>query len=223
MTNLELKNIASEDIDDLLVKVEASFDIKFDDKELIDISTFGQFCDLVTDKITLNHSNDCTSQQAFYKLREAISMTLQIDKKTIYPATSLKSLFPRPTRRSQIKKIEQQLDVEISILRPPYLLTGTLIVILVASIIGIFFHWLLGLLGLAFSITVLNLVYKMGNELDLQTVGEVTEKIKREHYLKSRRNRKTFNRNEIVQVLTDLFSKELDLEKSKLNRESKFV
>jgi len=41
MTNYELKNIDSEDIEDLLLKVETSFDIKFLDEELVHITTFG--------------------------------------------------------------------------------------------------------------------------------------------------------------------------------------
>lgn len=51
MTDYELKNIDSEEIEDLLVKVETSFDIKFGDTELIHITTFGQLCDHIADKI----------------------------------------------------------------------------------------------------------------------------------------------------------------------------
>lgn len=64
---------------------------------------------------------------------------------------------------------------------------------------------------------------KGGNELDLQTVGQVAEKMTRENYLKSRRNPKTFNKNEIEKLLTEWFSNDLDLDKSKLTREAKFV
>ena len=64
---------------------------------------------------------------------------------------------------------------------------------------------------------------KIGNELDLQTVGQVAEKMTRENYLKSRRNSKTFNKNEIEKVLIESFSNDLYLDKSKLTREAKFV
>jgi hypothetical protein len=63
----------------------------------------------------------------------------------------------------------------------------------------------------------------MGNELDLQTVGEIAERMTTDNYLKSRRDPKTFNKREIEKVLTDLFSNDLDLDPSKLNREAKFV
>lgn len=223
MTDYELKSIDPDDIDDLLVKVESAFDIKFVGDELFHITTFGELCDLISNKIQLENINDCTSQQAFYKLRNAISSTLQVDKNKISPDTYLKYLLPRPTRRSQTKMLEQKLGFAVSILRPPHWLSGTLFIILLVSIVGLFFNWKFGLPGLAFSIAGLWLAYKIGNELDLKTVGQVAKKMTTENYLKSRRNPKTFNKSEIEEVLTEWFSNELGLDKSKLTREAKFV
>ncbi len=223
MTDYELKNIDPDDISDLLVKVEKSFDIKFGDTELMHILTFGELCDHIANKIQLDNSDDCTSQQAFYKLRDAISSTLQIDNITISTNFSLADILPRQSRRSRTRKLEEQLGFKLNILRPPHWVTGTLIVILLSSLVGLFFNWQIGLLGLAFSIAGLRLASKIGNELDLQTVGQVAEKMTRENYLKSRRNSKTFNKSEIEKVLTDWFSNDLDLDKSKLTREAKFV
>ncbi|GAB4018112.1 hypothetical protein GCM10028808_51640 [Spirosoma migulaei] len=223
MTDYELKNIDPDDISDLLVKVEKSFDIKFGDTELMHISTFGELCDHIANKIQLDNSDDCTSQQAFYKLRDAISSTLQIDNKTISTNLSLADILPRASRRSRTRKLEEQLGFKLNILRPPHWVTGTFVIILLASLVGIFFEWQIGLLGLVFSIAGLWFANKIGNELDLQTVGQVAEKMTRENYLKLRRNSKTFNKNEIEKVLTDWFSNDLDLDKSKLTREAKFV
>ena len=222
-TDYELKNIDSEDIEDLLVKVETSFDIKFVGDELVHITTFGQLCDHIANKIQLDNSDDCTSQQAFYKLRNAISSTLQIENKTISTDFLLADLLPRQSRRSRTRKFEKHLGFKLNILRPPHWVTGTLVISLFASLVGLFFNWQIGLLGLVFSIAGLWFANKIGNELDLQTVGHVAEKMTRESYLKSRRNPKTFNKNEIEKVLTDWFSNDLGIDKSKLTREAKFV
>jgi hypothetical protein len=222
-TDFELKNIDSEDIEDLLVKVETSFDIKFIGDELVHITTFGQLCDHISNKIQLDNSDDCTSQQAFYKLRDAISSTIQIDNKTISTDFALPDLLPKQTRLLRTKKLESHLGFKLNILRPPHWVTWTLAIIILASIFGLFFNWQFGLLGLAFSIAGLWVANKIGNELDLQTVGQVVEKMTRENYLKSRRNPKTFNKNEIEKVLTDWFSSDLGLDKSKLKREAEFV
>ncbi len=222
MTDYELKNIDSEDIEDLLVKVETSFDIKFVGDELVHITSFGQLCDHIANKIQLNNSNDCTSQQAFYKLRDAISSTLQIDTKIISTDFPLTDLLPRQTRHSRTKKLEKHLGFKLNILRPPHWVTGALAILFLTSLVGLFFNLQIGLLGLMFSIAGLWLANKIGNELDLQTVGQVAEKMTRENYLKSRRNSKTFNKNEIEKILTDWFSNDLDLDKRKLTREAKF-
>lgn len=223
MTDYELKDIDSEDISDLLVKVEKSFNIKFGDKELMHISTFGELCDQIINKIQLYNSDDCTSQQTFYKLRDAISSTLQIDKKTISTNFPLADLLPRKSRNLATKKLEETLSFELNILRPPHWITITLTILLFASLVGIFFHWQIGLFGLLLSIAGFWLAGKIGNELDLQTVGQVVEKMKRENYLKTRRNPNTFNKNEIEQILIDWFVNEFDLDKSKLTREATFV
>ena len=223
MKDFELKDIDSEDIGDLLVKVETSFDIKFVGDELAYITTFGQLCDHITNKIQLVNSDDCTSQQAFYKLREAISSTLQIDSKTISTDFSLHDILPKQNRRSRTKKLEKHLGFKINILRPPHWVTGTLLIIFVVSLVGLFFKWQIGLLGLVVSIAGVWIANKVGDELDLQTVGQVAEKMTRENYLKSRRNPKTFNKKEIEKVLTDWFRNYFDIDKSKLTKDAKFV
>jgi acyl carrier protein len=223
MTDYELKNIDPDDISDLLVKVEKSFDIKFGDTELMHISTFGELCDHIANKIQLDNSDDCTSQQAFYKLRDAISLTLQIDNKTISTNFSLADILPRESRRSRTRKLEEQLGFKLNILRPPHWVTGTLVIIVLASFVGLFFNWQIGLSGLVFSTVGFWFANKIGNELDLQTVGQVAEKMTRENYLKSRRNSRTFNKNEIEKILTDWFSNDLGIDKIKLTREAKFV
>lgn len=223
MTDIELKNIDQEDIEDLLVKVEESFDIKFVDNELANIQTFGEMCDHIKGKIQLDHSDDCTTQQAFYKLRDALITFLQVDKENITPDTLLADLLPRHTRKTKTKQLEKYLGFKFSILRPPHFVTGFLLLLLLASVIGLFFSWQLGLTGLGLSIGGLWLASKTGNELDLKTVGQLTEKMTRENYLKSRRNPKTYNDNEIEKVLTDWFSNDLGIDKSKLISESQLT
>jgi hypothetical protein len=223
ITDYALKNTDPEDIEDLLGRVETSFDIKFVGDELVHIKTFGQLCDHIANKIQIDNSGDCTSQQAFYKLRHAISSTLQIDHKSISTDTALIEILPRHCRRSRTKKLEKHLGFKINILRPPHWVTGTLIIVFFASPIGFCFNWQIGLLGLGFSIGGLWFSYKIGNELDLKTVGQVAQKMTREHYLKSRRNPSTFNKNEIEKILIDWFSIDFDIDKSKLTRGTKFL
>jgi len=220
-----LKNVDSYDVDDLLVKVEKSFDIKFGKTELVNIATFGELCDHIAGKIELDHSDDCTTRQAFYKLREAISSTLGIDNRSISPDLPLTDLLPRQNRCAKIAELENHLGFKLNILRPPQWVIYTFLTFCLASLaLIIFTSWqVVGVSGLVISIGGLWLARKIGNEFDVRTAGQVVEKMARENYLRSRRNPTTFNRNEIEKVLADLFSNDLGLDRSLFEREARFV
>ena len=223
MTDHKVEIIDSEDACDLLEKIEKSFDIKFGDTELMHIKTLGELCDHIINKIQLYNSDDCSTQQAFYKLRDAITTLFSIDNKTIKTDLPLNNFLPRQKRKEKIRELENYLGVHLEILRPPHWVTNTLLILLLISIVGLFFKWQFGLLGLCISFGGLWFSNKIGNELDLQTVGQLTEKMTRENYLKSRRNPKSVNKNEIEKILMEWFINDLGLDKSKLTREAKFV
>src|SRR5690606_15733450 len=129
MTDHKVENIDSEDAGDLLVKIEKSFDIKFGDTELMHIKTLGELCDHIVNKIQLDNSDDCTTQQAFYKLRDAITSLFSIDNKIIMTDFPLNNFLPRQNRSERIRDIENYLDVRLKILRPPHWVTNTLLIL----------------------------------------------------------------------------------------------
>jgi hypothetical protein len=220
MLDYELNNSDPEDIEDVLIKVEKSFNIKFIGNELIGLSTFGELCDHITNKIQLAHSVDCTKQQAFYKLRNAISSTLNIHD--IKPNTLLSHILPRKERLSRVKLIEKKLGFRLSLLRPKYFISNILLIIFITSLVELFINWKWGFVGFIIIIITYQFAKKFSKEIDIITIGELTEKIARENYLESRRNPTTFNKNEIQNILTECFSKDLGLDKSKLTRDAKF-
>ncbi len=223
MIHYGLKNVDPEDIEELLGKVEKSFDIKFIGDELVHIGTFGELCDHIVNKIRLSSTDDCTSQQAFYKLRDAISSTLQIDNKIISADFLLVDILPPQDRRLRVRKLEDVLGFRLNVLSPPAWVTWTLLFLMIGGLIALYFNWKIGLSGIVFSIVGFWLTDKVANELDLQTVGQVAEKMTRENYLKSRRNPSTFNKREIEKLLVDWFSVEFGLEKEELTREARLM
>lgn len=192
------------------------------ENELAHIKTFGQFCDYIADKIQLDNLKDCTTQQAFYKLRSAIATTSHLDKKKVTPNLELTELLPRKNRKTLVQNLETELDFRLDLLSPPDWIVSTLFIMLLCSFVGLFIKWQLGVLGITFSICGFWVSAKFGNELTLQTLGQIAEKMTRDNYLKSRRNSNTFNKSEIEKVLTDLFTIELALDKSLLTRNSTF-
>jgi len=220
---IELKDIHSDDISEMLVRVEKSFGFKFGRTELKDVRTFGELCDTIIDKVQGDSSYDCTTQQAFYKIRAAISDTLLVDKNSIEPDSDLQQLFPRKDRRQKITATETSLGFKMKTLRPKHWVAGTLFLILFASLVGFFIFWKIALAILISTIIGISLAYKFGNEFDLETVGQLAEKISRENYLKSRRNSGTINKKEIVQKVKELFSEGLDVNENALTKEATFI
>ena len=56
-----------------ILEVEKALNIRFEGNELVHASTFGELCDYVANKVKLKDVNDCTTQQAFYKVRRILA------------------------------------------------------------------------------------------------------------------------------------------------------
>ena len=89
VSDMKLDNIDPEDFGDTLLKLEKSFGIKFADNSMKDAKTFGDICDIIESQINLTDKDDCTTQQAFYKVRKAIGLTQNFDESNIEPQTKL--------------------------------------------------------------------------------------------------------------------------------------
>lgn len=197
MKKIELKNVDPFDIEDLLPKIERSFGIEFLENELEHIETFGEFCEFVEKKIELKNTNDCTSQQAFYKLRNALSEILKKDKEEIYPSSLIERTIPKNNRKKIIKQLEEKIDFDLNLLVVPEWLLTILLLFLFGSIITLFFFFKFGFFGIIFSLLCYWISGRFALIYEFKTLGQIAEKMTRENYLKSRRNPNSFNKNEI--------------------------
>lgn len=216
-----LKRFDSADVEAVLARVEKSFDIKFDRGSLADVDSYRMLADIIAGKINLEHADTCTTQQAFYKLRNAIAAVVGTNKCSISPRSRLKKLFPRENRLQTIADIEMELGFRTNLLRPKQWVVATFALVLLVSLIVFFFSWPIALCGCLASVLGLKLAGKFGKEIHLKTVGDLANKISRESYMKARRN-PTVNRNEIEQKVRELFAQELQLQPVALTRRSRF-
>ncbi len=218
--DIKLENIDPEDIEDILVRLEKSFGIKYSDGAFTKAKTFGDICDAIESHINLEHQDTCTTQQAFYKVRSAISSTLQIDERKIEFDTDLEDLFPRKNRRHDIKRLQQELGIKLDILSMKEWLVWTIFLGLIVSFIAFFFNWKIALLGIAFFYMFSRFTILFSKELDIRTVRQLAEKITRDSYSLTRRKKGTVNKNEIFKTIQDTFSADLGLDRSLLTRDA---
>jgi hypothetical protein len=220
LDDIKLDNIDPEDFGDTLLKLEKSFGTKFADSSFKDAKTFGDICDIVERQINFTDKDDCTTQQAFYKIRKAIGLTQNIDETNIEPQSKLEDIFPRSSRRLNVKNFQQALGFSVDILSMKTWLSVTIFVGFILSLIAFFFSWQVAVAGLTFFASFAWIVSKFSKELDISTVGELTEKISRESYSLARRHSGTVNRNEIVTTIQDVFIADHLLDGEHLTRDA---
>jgi ABC-type multidrug transport system fused ATPase/permease subunit len=203
--DIKLDNIDSEDMGDTLLKLEKSFGIKFAHNSFKDAKTFGDICQIIESQILFIGKDDCTLQQAFYKIREAIRLTGNPYRKNIEPKTKLEDVFPLSNRRQHVKQFEQALGFSVNILSMKTWLAIAILFGFIFSLIAFIFNWQFAVIGLLFFILFTWVASKFSKELNVSTVGHLTEKIVREHYSLARRNNGTVNKTDIVKIIQDVF------------------
>lgn len=218
----KLDDYEDEDIFDVVVKLEKSFGLKFEKDAFYQVKTFGDLCDVFDSYINYEYRDDCTKQQAFYRVRDAIARTQQTSRNEIQLDTKLSALFPSRDRRQKAKEFKKAVGSDIKILTYPDWLALTFVVGFLLSIAVFFFDWKIALSGIVFFLAAMKIAEKLGKTLDLRTVRELTEKLSREHYIKIRRIKGTVNKQEILQTIIDTFSNDLAIEKAYLTREATF-
>ncbi|HEX7845782.1 MAG TPA: hypothetical protein VF476_08300 [Chitinophagaceae bacterium] len=219
---IKLDNYEDMDIFDVIVKLEKSFGLKFEKDAFYHVKTFGDLCDVFENHITFEHLEDCTKQQAFYRVRNAIVMTQNIDSSKIKLDTKLADLFPSRNRIEKTKQFKSYLRTDIDILTYPGWVATTFFIGLLSSLVVFFISWKIALAGIAFFIIFIKIARIFGKDLDIRTVRELTEKLSRENYIDIRRTSNTVNRKEILQTIIDSFNHDLGIDKIYLTREEKF-
>ncbi|MDO5616978.1 MAG: hypothetical protein Q4G16_12350 [Cruoricaptor ignavus] len=180
------------------------------------MKSFEEFCELAISKINLKNSETCTSQQAFYRLRQALlKEEIIANIQNLNINTELKSLFPRKNRKQLIKKIEQNLGFQLNILSVPQFIINLLVLLLIASFIMFSFDWKIAIAGIFISIFGLYLS-KFGKELQVKTIRELIKKMTTQNYLDVRRDKNTVNKSELKSVIIHWFSENACIESERL-------
>jgi hypothetical protein len=226
MTDLDtiakLDDYDDEDIFDVVVKLEKSFGLKFDKTAFYHVKTFGDLCDVFENQIIYDHRDDCTKQQAFYRVRDAIASTIQLSRDNIQLDTKLSDLFPSHDRRQKAREFKRAVGTDIKILTYPGWLALTFVIGFLLSLVAFFYDWKIALSGIVFFLSAMKIAERLGKTLNFQTVRELTDKLAREHYVDVRRTKGTFNKQELLQTIIDTFCNDLAIEKAYLTREATF-
>jgi Glu-tRNA(Gln) amidotransferase subunit E-like FAD-binding protein len=176
-----LNTIDPEDIGSIVHKVSSSFGLRFEIYELKGIKNFAQLCDIIHDKVKHQHeAESCSAQHAFYKLRNAITCTTGTDRNAITTKTCLKDLLPREEALNIVANVEAELGLRRK--KEKQKVLSNLISLVKGKTIG-----------------------KAPSNVQVKTLGQLAEKISREHHQECKRTSAHITRDEIAEKLRELF------------------
>ncbi len=200
-----------EDLEHVLLVVEKSYNIRFVERELAHVRTFADLSDAITSKIQLEEKDDCTDQQGFYKLRQAIYSTCSTGQNSVATSTDLVGLFPRASRRKRFKMIEKIIGFKLYALRPKHWIVTSSGALVILSLLVFFVDWKYACAGLIIAIALIWIGEKTGIEFKDRTVGDLVRRMTSVNYVKSRRDIGSVNRKEIEHKLALLLKDHLGL------------
>lgn len=223
MIKTMVTEVDKEDAGDAIPIIGTAFKISFGDKELFHISNVGQLLEHIKSKLVAEHGTGCTSQQAFYKLRQALVTEQLAEYEGLNPSTPIDTIFPRENRRRKVKQLEKRLGFNLHILSPPDYIVFTFLGLFLCSAIVMYFNLLLGI-GLLFAaIGLIWVSHKIATELTLSTVGDLTLKMARENYMDCRRFDTTINPAEVEMIIKQLVADCCNISVDELSPDTRFV
>ena len=194
--------IEGDDFEDILIRTENSFGVTFNEDDFYTGMAFGDFCQCIESKISGANIGGCTSQQAFYKVKEAL-ITLNIsDKQSIKPNTPIADVLGK-NRKQSAKYLKSHLGIKLDLFEIPDYIALPFGIICFISFIAMFvkgeFVW-----GFGVSIAVLYITSKLTTNLRYKTVAELVNHLVMYNYRDVRRNKDSYNKNEIETIITSL-------------------
>lgn len=220
MEDIKLENYGSEDIDDVLLNLGKSFAINFDEGAFKEVKTFGDICEVIQSQLSYAHVESCTKQQAFYKIRNAISQAQSIDKSIIKLHSELSDIFPVKGRRKNVMRFQNCLGIKIRMLTYPEWLTKIYVVGIILSFVAFFYDWKVAVSALIFFFSAIKISELVGKFLVVKTVEQLAEKFVINRYVDIRREKGTINQKEISEIIKDAFSSQLGLDKKYLTKDA---
>ncbi len=205
------------DFEDIVISIEKSLNIHFEQNDFEKVRTYADFETVVFSKLNGSETNDCSSQQAFYKLRKLLVENFNVEFEKIKPQTSLEKIFPSKKRIEKIRLLQKLLNTKVHLLKPDFYLGFLAEISIIASIYFFFSSFFLGIALLIIGLLFREFSVKYGKDFKVNTVGELSDFMLNNDYQSARTNPETYNPREIKQIIKNIFSDTLGIDQSEIN------
>ncbi|MEK6508492.1 hypothetical protein [Myroides sp. C4067] len=206
------KGYQYEDLDYAIENFVNEYDLPLDPQKLAEVRNVAEILDLIVSYFKQEKREDCTSQQAFYKLRTILHK--YTNESDIKPNTRLEELFPKQNRIENIKRVEEDLGFKLKVFKPKeYKVLMLWLFFFVLVIFAFFQQFLLVTLGIVVLYFLRGIIFENGEEFKVDTVGELVKLMVEKNYFKSRRDPNTMNEKELREMIAKYFADCLGLER----------
>lgn len=203
-------HIDDEDFGDLILQIENSFGIEFDNEEIINNMTIEKFSELVISKMDMENGQECSTQIVFYRIRKALTEKLGIEKSIINTKTELSSIFAKKNRIKNWKNTFGEFNYNGINLQPSSIPYGISILTTIVSFFFFFGSYRIYAIPIfILSIITAKILIKYGKRFPAKNIGELAKEIVKNNYKSVRTEKGTINITEIKKLifsqLTDWF------------------
>ncbi|WP_121965127.1 hypothetical protein [Myroides sp. N17-2] len=200
-----------EDLDYAIEDFVNEYDLPLDPKRLAIVKNVAEMIELLVSTFKQERKEGCTSQQAFYKLRTVLQK--YTNESDIKPSTRLEELFPKQNRIENIKRVEEELGIKLSILKPKDSVAAMFVVTFLGLFALLFFATLYAMVGGVIWSFAYKVTKDYGKEFKVDTGGELVKRMIEKNYFKSRRDPNTMNEQEFRDVIIDYLVDKVGLER----------
>jgi hypothetical protein len=212
---MKFTNYQLEDLEDMNIGFEKDFSIELTTFDLETVNNVDDIISLIINRIGLEESQTCITQIAYYTLKRVIRDTGIYDTPEWNAKIPLSEIFPRENRRETVNKLGNELGFRLNILGAKSIVINSLLILSAISFIFLFINLVLGISGMVLGIYLIYLSVKIGKELKLNTIGDLSRYVTDRYYLKIRKDN-TINKLELRRFLENKFVDCMAIEKETL-------
>ncbi|KZE84040.1 hypothetical protein AV926_02635 [Myroides marinus] len=195
-----------EDLELAIMHFEKDYGFTYANDAFTNVKSIAELIDVICAPISKENKEDCTSQQAFYKLKSVLHK--YSEEAVITPSSQLEKLIKRKNRIATIRSIENELGFELKVLKPTAELSLFLWLVFLGTVVSVFISMYFAMLIGFIWLLSYWIIYSNAKEFKVETVGELVKQMVMNNYFKSRRDPNTINEQEfrkmVISFIADL-------------------
>jgi hypothetical protein len=202
-----MEYLSPEKIEVILHKVNQQFGTRFSGKDFSSATNQSMLQANLVEKLSSNQGQEWTAEQAHSQIKSALAMVSGKSESSITDEILLNDLLPASGRKESVKKMEEKLGFTFDILKPNSRVYGFFILLFFLCIPGMFYDWFISSIVMIVCGVLIYFLGKSGNEFKVKTVGDLSDHLFWNKYLKNASKMQLQSTDEIITRLDKIMGR----------------